>query len=261
MLPTFQLFGRTIAMYGSMIAVGLLVGITIALLRSKKYNFLTEDVLFASLFGGIGLFVGAKLLFIITVIPKLITHRKILFAHPNVLLAILSGGFVFYGGLIGAILGFYIYCRKFRLDFIRILDLIAPSIPIIHGFGRIGCYFAGCCYGIHYTGPGHVIFHLSNYAPDHIPLFPTQTLESILNFLFGIALLFYAKRHRKPGTVLGVYFIYYAVMRFTLEFFRGDIARGFFLGLSTSQWISLLFLPIGVWLVTGLKPFRFSRKG
>ncbi len=208
-----------------------------------------------SFFAGLGLFVGAKLLYIITIFPKLIKFRNHFFDNPALLIPILSGGFVFYGGLIGAVLGYYLYCRKYHIVSLKMLDLISPSIPIIHGFGRLGCNFAGCCYGISYNGPFHVIFHHSFSAPNEVTLFPIQLLESGTNFLAGILLLIYAKPTRKPGNVLGYYIIYYAVMRFLLEYMRGDVARGLFLGISTSQWISLAFIPIGIYFIRAIKPF------
>ncbi|HWT77146.1 MAG TPA: prolipoprotein diacylglyceryl transferase [Mobilitalea sp.] len=253
MLPTIHIFGRTIAMYGLMIAIGLIVGILIMVLRSKKYCILREDALFSSFFGCIGLFLGAKLLFLVTMIPVFLLHWETLTANPSLLMSFLLGGYIFYGGLIGAVIGIYIYCRAFHTDFVRILDLTAPSIPIIHGFGRIGCFFAGCCYGIEYSGPGKVIFQQSISAPNHVSLLPIQLVESGINFLAGILLIIYAKPSRKPGRITGIYIIYYAVLRFVVEFFRGDIVRGFFFGLSTSQWISVLLLPVGIWMIAGLK--------
>jgi phosphatidylglycerol:prolipoprotein diacylglycerol transferase len=94
-----------------------------------------------------------------------------------------------------------------------------------------------------------LIFHQSISAPNEVPLFPTQLLESGLNFIAGILLLIYAKPTRKPGKILGLYLIYYLVMRFFIEFFRGDIIRGVLLGITTSQWISIALIPVGLWLL------------
>lgn len=252
MLPVMHLFGRTITLYGLMIVIGLITGIAIAVRRSKTHGFQPIDVLFASIFGGIGLFVGAKLLFILVMVPEFIRHFMIYVSHPSLLEPLLAGGFVFYGGLIGAAVGCYIYCRIYKLPYLKMLDHIAPSIPLIHGFGRLGCFFAGCCYGIVYDGPGHIVFHGSEFAPPGIPLFPTQLLESGLNLIAAALLLMYAKSERKTGRVIGVYITYYAVMRFFMEFLRGDLARGSIFGLSTSQWISLVLLPIGIWFILGV---------
>lgn len=253
MLPVITVFGRTIAMYGLMIVLGMIFGISAAVIRSKKHGFLPEDVLFASFFGGIGLFIGAKVLYLILILPKLIRLWSRLIQEPEQLKFLLTGGFVFYGGLVGAAVGYYIYCRKYRLSYPRMLDLVTPVIPLIHAFGRLGCFFAGCCYGIPYNGPGHLSFHRSFFAPTDIPLFPTQILEAAINFSAFVFLVLYARTERKPGNITGIYILYYSVMRFFLEFVRGDIVRGNYLGISTSQWISLAFIPLGIFLISGYK--------
>ena len=254
MLPTINIFGKTIAMYGLMITLGILIGVIIALSRRSKYKVSKDDVIFSSCYGGIGLLLGAKLLYIVTIIPAVIKNWNAIMSDLKILYQALSGGFVFYGGLIGAAIGYYIYCKQFKISFLKLMDLMAPSIPIIHGIGRIGCLLAGCCYGIHYEGPFHIIFRHSPVAPNGIPLFPTQIVESILNIIAGISLIIYTVRDRKEGQAIGIYIIYYSLMRFIIEFLRGDVLRGMFLNISTSQLISILLLPIGLYMF--FKPKR-----
>lgn len=256
MLPTITVLNRPIAMYGFMIVLGIFIGVGIAVARRKPYQFEKDDILFASCYAGIGLVLGAKLLYILTILPQIINKWEILSSDMNYFYHILSGGFVFYGGLIGAAIGFTIYCKQYHLDIIKMLDFFAPIIPIIHGFGRIGCFFAGCCYGIEYEGPLHIIFEHSPVAPNGIPLFPIQLSESASNFLAGSILLIYGKPNRRPGKAIGLYIMYYAIMRFLYEYLRGDVARGQLLTFSTSQWISFLLLPIGTYLFFGLKQRR-----
>ncbi len=248
MLPTITFFGKTIAMYGLMILLGIGIGIILAVKRSDRYQISRQDVLFSSCYGVIGLVIGAKLLFIVTIVPSLLRNQALWLSDISMISPLLSGGFVFYGGLLGALLGYYIYCRQYHIRFICLLDLIAPSVPIIHGFGRIGCFFAGCCYGLPYRGPLHIIFHKSTIAPNNLALLPIQLIESGFNFLAGFGLLYYAGRKPGQGKLIGVYLIYYAIFRFLIEFFRGDGARGIIYSLSISQWISLLLLPFGIWL-------------
>jgi phosphatidylglycerol:prolipoprotein diacylglycerol transferase len=249
MLPTINIFGKTIAMYGLMIAIGLIIGISIAVIRSKKHGFKNEDVLFASFFGCIGLFAGAKLLYVLIMLPKLVKNLEQLITAPDLLLPYYFGGFVFYGGLIGAVAGIYIYCRLFNITFLPLLDHLIPSIPVIHGFGRLGCFFAGCCYGIPYLGTLGITFHNSISAPNNISLFPVQLMESGTNIIAGIFLLIYSGKSRHPGKITGLYILYYAFLRFSMEFLRGDVIRGSLLGLSTSQWISLFIIPFGIILL------------
>ncbi len=253
MLPTINIFGKTIAMYGLMICLGIFCGIMIALLRRKKYNISKDDTFFSSCYAGIGLIVGAKLLYIITIIPIIIRNWSLVISDIRILYDAISGGFVFYGGLLGAVIGYYIYCRTYKIDFINLIDLMAPSIPIIHGIGRIGCFFAGCCYGKHYDGPFHIVFENSTAAPNGIPLFPMQILEAILNITAGIILIVYARKIRRQGRTIGLYIIYYSIMRFLLEFLRGDVSRGIIFNISTSQLISILLLPIGLYIFFNTK--------
>jgi phosphatidylglycerol:prolipoprotein diacylglycerol transferase len=115
----------------------------------------------------------------------------------------------------------------------------------MHSFGRIGCFFAGCCYGIKYQGPFSITFLDSIAGPNHVALFPIQLLESFINVLVSIFLIFYSKKDRLPGKIFGIYLMLYSLIRFFLEFLRGDIIRGKLFGITTSQWISLLLFPIG----------------
>ena len=128
------------------------------------------------------------------------------------------------------------------------ITLIIPVVPLAHALGRVGCFCAGCCYGIPMDPPWGVCFH-SALAPHGVALFPVQLLEAALNFILFLFLYHYAKKPRKPGAVLGLYLVCYAVERFGLEYLRFDEIRGFLFGISTSQWISLLLIPIGLFLI------------
>ncbi len=79
--------------------------------------------------------------------------------------------------------------------------------------------------------------------------FPVQLLEALINLILFIILFLYAKKPRKDGSLLGIYLICYSLLRFSLEFLRGDVERGILLGISTSQWISLLLIPAGIFLL------------
>jgi phosphatidylglycerol:prolipoprotein diacylglycerol transferase len=119
---------------------------------------------------------------------------------------------------------------------------ILPSVPLIHAFGRIGCFCAGCCYGIPYEGTCHVVFEKSQVAPLGISLFPVQLVESGINILLFILLEIIVRKTKDIRISLATYMLGYGIMRFCLEFLRGDTIRGFLWNLSTSQWISLLLI-------------------
>ena len=219
-----------------MIGIGILCAILIAVRRSKRKE-LNADIVYslgivALIFG----FIGAKLLYCFVEI-------KAFLVEP---FQILSGsGFVIYGGIIGGVLAAIIYCRIKNVSFLNYFDLMVPSIAIAQGFGRIGCFLAGCCYGSKTDSCIGVVFHNSSIAPNEIRLVPTQLFSSAGDFMIAIVLLIYAHKARGKGKVGALYLILYSVGRFVIEFFRGDY-RGSIGVLSTSQFISLVILAIGI---------------
>lgn len=109
----------------------------------------------------------------------------------------------------------------------------------------------GCCYGIEYHGKFAIHFPDNEFVSDlsAVPRFPVQLLEALINFILFIVLILIARKIHKSYSMFGLYLICYAIIRFSLEFLRGDVERGIVLGVSTSQWISLLLLPIGFYLI------------
>ena len=249
MNPYISLFQYKISIYGLLIIIGLFLGIMISIYLGKRRGQKSEDILYASIYASIGLIIGAKILYILVNLSTLIEYADYFIKSPRNMIIILSGGFVFYGGLIGAIIGIYIYCKQYKLSFIELLETIVPTIPLIHAFGRIGCFFAGCCYGKPYEGLFHIIYHNSESAPNNIALFPVQIVESGLNFLSFIIILIFTWKIREKYAAIGLYLVTYSIIRFILEYYRGDIERGFLLFFSTSQWISIFCLPIGLILM------------
>jgi phosphatidylglycerol:prolipoprotein diacylglycerol transferase len=140
-----------------------------------------------------------------------------------------------------------IYCRIKKISFLAYLDLLAPSVAVAQGFGRIGCFLAGCCYGRETGSDFCIVFHDSLYAPNGVKLIPTQLLMSAGNFLIALILLLYAKKDKKKGSAVGLYLILYSAGRFVIEFFRADY-RGTVGFLSTSQFISIFTLILGILL-------------
>lgn len=239
----FTIGNITIHGYGLMIALGFLSAILTCEYRTKSKNLQKDfiwDIAVTAIIGGL---LGAKLLFIITDIKNIIDN-------PSILLNI-SNGFVVYGGIIGGILAGFLLCKIKKQNFFDYFDLIMPSVFIAQGFGRIGCLLAGCCYGMEYLGFGALTFSHSEYAPSGVSLFPTQVVSSIFDFTMGILLIYLSNKKvfSKRGTIGSLYLIIYGIGRIIIEFFRGDMLRGFVMGLSTSQFISLFIILIGVILL------------
>lgn len=246
MLPYINIFGFKFASYGLIIFVGIFIGTIIAIFHfSKFFGLSKQDIFFSILYGIIGLGVGGKLLYLLTNIPFLIENYQTLNLW-NAFIQMLQGGFVFYGGLIGGFAGIYIYSKQFKISFKSLCLILLPVVPLVHSIGRIGCLLAGCCYGMEYHGFGAITFHNSFLAPNNIPLFPMQIVESICNFIIFIILLLTYKRFIKTTKTIGLYCILYGIVRFVLEFFRGDLIRGIYFSLSTSQWISIVLIIFGI---------------
>ena len=259
MYPYIDFFGIIdIPLYGPIFIAAFLLSVMLARRLSPRYQISKLDAMCAAIYAAIGLLVGAKVMYFITKLPKIVTHLE---SYWNYLqhdwigaLGYAFGGLVFYGGLIGAFLGLLRYSRHFKVPMMGFIDLYAPFIPLVHGFGRIGCFMAGCCYGIEYHGFGAVQFPFNPLVPELslVTRFPVQLLEAGLNFIMsGILFYLMTKRKMKTGQMLGIYLLYYTVARYLLELLRGDLIRGKIGVLSTSQIISLLLLPIGIYLLTG----------
>lgn len=148
-----------------------------------------------------------------------------------------KSGLVYYGGLMGFLLfssiGIKLIYRKYDGE---LMNLIAITIPLFHGFGRIGCLLGGCCFGVDYTGPLAVTYLYGSQKASSC--FPIQAVESLFEFLIFAVLIILSKN--KKLNLLKIYLAIYAGLRFVLEFVRGDVIRGIFWKLSFSQYISIL---------------------
>ncbi len=211
--------------------------------RVKKYGVAPINAIQLCIFSAIGMLIGSRLLFVITKIPDLFSGTA---AFTSVLF---FGGFVFYGGLFGALSAVKIYSVVRRIDVGQLYNMLTPCFLLFHSFGRVGCFLSGCCYGIEFpvgfemlTSPGVIRF-------------PVQLAESFCDILIFSAVLILEHRKGKRTDLLAVYMICYAVCRFLLEFLRGDEVRGYFLCFSTSQWIAL-----GVLTYYGIKSLLRRRK-
>ena len=243
--------------YGALVAIGFALGIVMFWRRGLRAGFdggRLLDLAFWSIVFGL---VGARLTFVIVNAHEFwdacfaANAQATPDPHVSGCLAIVrfwEGGLVFYGGALGAGGVIYAFCRKERWSFLGLGDLAAAPVAWGHAFGRIGCFLAGCCYGkpssLSWAAsfpPGSIAFdeemaagHLAFGASRTPGLHPTQIYESIGEFLLFGLLLFLEyrlprdqRRERRPGDLLFTYVAAYAALRFFVELFRGDGARGF----------------------------------
>ena len=236
MCEHLNIFGLELPMYGMMILLGIIVSNAVALSLCKRFGRDKLELLTIESYGIIGAFLGSKILFLIISFKDIDWQRA---AEPKYLMAILSNGFVFYGGLVGAILFMMLSGKIHKLDVWGYIRDFIFMIPIMHCFGRIGCFCAGCCYGRPYEGFGAVEFPYGSQALPGEKLFPVQLVEAGLVLIVAIVLLILIIKKDFFYTV-ETYLLSYSVIRFALEFLRYDAVRGEAFGLSTSQWISIV---------------------
>ncbi len=235
----FSIGKITIHSYGVLIALGYVTAILICYFRAKKRDLDPEvilDIALIAIFGGLG---GGKLLYIIVEWKRFIEKP----------LALLGGdGFVVYGGIIVAAVCAVIYCKIRKVDFLTYFDLVMPAVSVAQAIGRLGCFFAGCCYGAPTESPIGVIFPSGSLAPAGIRLWPTQLFSSGGDLIIAAILFAVSTRKTKKGTVGSLYLVLYGIGRFIVEFFRAD-SRGTVGQLSTSQFISIFIFAIGAILL------------
>src|SRR5438105_2638701 len=245
MYPRLLEFGPiTVYTYGVLLAAAYLFGLQLARVRAKKRGLDANRVLDLGIYIIISALLGAKLLL-------LITDFKSFTADPKELLTLARSGGVFYGGLIVAVIVALWYIRKVGLPLWTTCDVFAPGIALGHVVGRLGCLFAGCCYGrptdkpwgITFTDP----FAATNVGtPLGVPLHPTQLYEAGAELVILVMLLTTERKGRSyPGRTFWLYMLLYAISRFIIEFYRGD-DRGTVGMFSTSQFISILLAPLAI---------------
>ncbi|MGN0171881.1 MAG: prolipoprotein diacylglyceryl transferase [Acutalibacteraceae bacterium] len=254
MLPILSAFGRDFSTYGLCALVGIFAAGLFACGSIRRFAPNDhEDMLQMLLWSSVGVMIGGHLLYALTNFHLLVAliqniYKASSFGDLIGAASMVFGGSVFYGGFLGGAAAALIYIRCKKLDFKVYSDVAAPAIPLFHAFGRIGCFLGGCCYGVE-SPVGFVFEHSLLEAANGVRRFPIQLVESAYNFLLFAVLAFLLYRRLQKGHLLQIYILAYGVGRFAFEFFRGDEIRGFWFGLSTSQWIALLLVVATViWL-------------
>jgi phosphatidylglycerol:prolipoprotein diacylglycerol transferase len=242
MHPILVHFGSfTLYTYGFFLAMGFLAAVWFSKRNARFYDLKPDDIsdlFFVILISGI---VGARLLYVII-------NFDDFKASPLDIFKLWNGGLVFFGGFMGAVAASIVTIRIKNLPFFKTADTIAPGVALGHGIGRLGCFFAGCCYGRQCDLPIAVQFsHPDSLAPLHVPLHPTQIYMVAANLILFLILIFLQRRKRFHGMIFLSYIILYSVFRFIIEFFRGDFRGDFYFEfLSVSQGIGILAIVIAV---------------
>lgn len=237
--------------FGVLVALGFLAGLWIASRNARRAGLSGEVVYDLAPWLVMGGLAGARLLYVVSYWDRDFAGRP-----WTEMFAVWRGGLVFYGGLIAATLLAVWRLHRLQLPVWTLADCLAPGIVVGHAFGRLGCLMNGCCFGRPSGAPWAIRFP-ADHVTQGVPVHPAQLYEAGLNLIFLAGLQYLFARRRFPGQVFCAYLIGYAVLRSTVEAFRGDYVlpapRTTFL-LTPGQWMSLVILTAGILLLLRLRP-------
>lgn len=236
MYPVLLKLGKiSLYTYGLMLALGFLAGIWAAKKEARRLGESPDRITDLCFYLLISAIIGSRLFYVIVEPQSFIDA-------PLEIFKIWNGGLVFYGGFLAAFATAAFFIRRHAMPLWRTLDILVPGLALGHAIGRLGCFFAGCCYGEIAHLPWAITFyHPESLAPTGIPLHPTQLYSAANNFAIFAFLWFYRTRKRFDGQIFWLYVLIYGVTRTIIEIFRGDFRGQYILGfLSTSQVIGIL---------------------
>ena len=236
--------------YGVLVAAAFLTALWLAGRLAKSAGLDADAVTNLGIYCALAAIVGAKAMMFIVDLPHYLQNPGEIFS-----LGTLQAGGVFYGGLLAALAVAFWHMRKTRLPALKTADVFAPGIALGHGIGRLGCFSAGCCWGIQCDRPWAVTFtdpvaEKLVGVPLNVPLHPTQLYEAFAEFVIFALLYWRIRKPHSPGSIIGLYLVLYSITRFIVEFFRNHEQGNLWGGpLDTSQWISLGLVMLGAWFV------------
>ncbi|WP_300458246.1 prolipoprotein diacylglyceryl transferase [Desulfobacula sp.] len=252
MHPTlFHIFGVKLYSYGLFVALGFMTAVWVSQKNAKPHGISPQtitDIFFVILMSAL---IGARLLYIVVNFESYQSNLLGIFK-------IWEGGLVFFGGFLAAVIVTPVYVGMKHLAVWKLADIISPGIALGHALGRIGCFFAGCCYGKACSLPFAIKFtNPESLAPIGIYLHPTQIYAVISNLVLFFILMALQKRKKFDGMVFLCYIMLYSLFRSIIEFFRGDFRGVFFFDwISLSQGIGLIVSLIAFILLIKLsRPF------
>jgi phosphatidylglycerol---prolipoprotein diacylglyceryl transferase len=232
--------------YGVLVALAFLAGLWMAGRLAVRAGLNSDAVTNLGIYCALAAIAGAKLMMFVVDVRYYMDHPGEIFS-----LSTLQAGGVFYGGLIAALAIAWWYMKRTKLPLWKTADVFAPAIALGHGIGRLGCFSAGCCWGVRCSLPWAVTF-TNPVAKDlvgvplNVPIHPTQIYEALAEFLIFVVLYWRIQKAHRPGSIISLYLILYSTARFIAEFFRfhkqGNLWGG---PLDASQWNSIVLFLMG----------------
>jgi phosphatidylglycerol---prolipoprotein diacylglyceryl transferase len=238
----FNIGNFPIGTYGVLLALSAVAAIALGRSLALRAGMDPEEITDLYVYSLLASFVGAKVVLIAGDFREFADH-PLRFVVQN-----LRSFGAFYGGFAAGVLMAIYFLRKHRISFWKAADVTAPCLALAQGLGRWGCFFAGCCFGKPTEMPWGMAFPAVSICEDGTRIHPWPIYESLGDLaLFGLLLALFPRR-RFTGQVFLAYVMGYAILRGSLEFFRGDEVRGLFLhgSVSLSQIAAALALPLAV---------------
>ena len=205
--------------YPSMIVLSLIVNVIIVLIISRKFKYTVDELVSMLVMENIGI-IGGGILYTYIFSKEL--------------------GFSSLGGVIGGLIMLYLYSLLVKKDYKYMLILFMPSIPLMYAIGKIGCFVAGCCYGIPYDGIGHIVYHSSEVALLNTNLFPIQIVETMIFLIIFIYVISRYYKNKFSIKLIMIEIIICGISKFLLDFLRYEHT----IKLITSNQIMCLLLVI-----------------
>lgn len=239
MYPELFHFGSfTVYGYGFCIMLGALLGYLYLLRQGKKIQLSTDKAAQMTLLIFVSAYAGGKIFL-------WLSNWDYYMQNPAKMFQLNGSGFVFYGSFILAIISLLVFFRLNKLKPSAVFDILAVTVTLVQGFGKIGCFMAGCCHGkVCSASYGITFTNFKSQAPLNVPLYPVQLIDAAIIFSCLILILMVRKQAYFNGKLMLIYGIFYGCGRFLTEFLRGDEDRGYWGPLSQSQWISIVIVGI-----------------
>ena len=258
MYPDLLTIGSfSIHTYGVCIALGALLGITLISYDAKKQGYDQQKILDLAFYLLIAAIIGSRIFYVAL-------NLRFYLDHPLEIVMIWRGGLVFYGGFLSAFAVCFFYLKKHNLPFLKTYDLLMPGLVIGECIGRIGCFFAGCCYGKLTDLPWAITFtHPHSLAKLGVPLHPTQLYSSLKALIIFFILISFRRYKKTAGQLTGLYILLYAIGRLIIEPLRGDERGSLILGsITLTQAIAVSLIPVAIFMIyyLGKKGASHSKK-
>ena len=245
----FLFFGLHITYYGFIIALAMALAVFVACKNAKFRGLKTDDLIICACYVLPLAIIGARIYYVI------FSDHNYTFGE---IFRIWDGGMAILGGVIGGAIGVMLYCLIHKKNFLDVGDIAASSLILGQAIGRIGCYFAGCCYGVEVTDPSLMWFPLSTQIDGvwHLSTFFYECIWNLLGFVV-LMLLLRKSGVKQRGAIMSLYLIIYGTGRAWIEALRGD---SLYIGsIKVSQLLSIIMIIIGIAVLVSV--YLLTKKG